>query len=135
MHQAAEILRNALRRLKRPEEPLDWLAAVWPVIVGKRLAAHSRPASLQDGILAVETREQAWLVQLEELSGTLRRVINHSWGGELVRQVRFSPASASAPGRPDAGVVGISPNPPAPAEPAPEHTPFIRRGAQTRRAK
>jgi predicted nucleic acid-binding Zn ribbon protein len=133
MQQAGKILRGALRRLKRPEQPLDWLVGVWPLVVGKRLAERTRPLACAAGVLEIGVTSAAWRDQLAEMIVSLRAQINRWWGGELVRQVKLVAVPATLP-------VGKAPpeslaKPPAPAEPAPERTPFIRRGAQTRRTK
>ncbi len=133
MRQAGEILRGALRRLKRPEQPLDWLVAVWPLVVGKRLAERTRPLACAAGVLEIAVAGAAWREQLAEMTESLRGQINRWWGGELVRQVKLVPVPTTLP------VGKASPEwlakPPVPAEPAPERNPFIRRGAQSRRPK
>jgi hypothetical protein len=133
MERAREILGKALRRLKRPEQPLDWLVAVWPLVVGKRLAERTRPLACAAGVLEIGVEGAAWWEQLAEMTDSLRGQINRWWGGQLVRQVKLVPVPATLP------VGKASPEslakPPVPAEPAPERNPFIRRGAQTRRPK
>ncbi len=119
MQPANQILRGALRRLARREQPMEWLAAVWPLLTGRRLAAHTRPLACAEGVLEVGVSGAGWLEQLESMSGMLRREINRWWGGELVREVRFTR---------DPGTRG--------SEEAPEErTPFVRRGAQGRRKR
>jgi hypothetical protein len=133
MQKAGEILRGALRRLKTPDQPLDWLVAVWPLVVGKRLAERTRPLACAAGVLEIAVEGAAWRDQLAEMTGSLRAQINRWWGGELVRQVKLVPVPATLPvGKASSESLA---KPPAPAEPAPERTPFIRRGAQTRRPK
>ena len=140
MHRAGEILRGALRRLRRPEQPLDWLVAVWPLVVGKRLAECTRPLACAAGVLEIGVAGAAWREQLAEMTDSLRAQINRWWGGELVRQVKLVPVPASPAGGPATlPPAKASPKwvakPPVPAEPAPERNPFIRRGAQSRRPK
>jgi hypothetical protein len=134
MQKAGDILRGAMKGLRRPEQPLDWLAAVWPVVMGKHLASHTRPLGCREGVLEVGVDGAAWKAQLEEMAGSLRRQVNRWWGSELVRWVKLVPQPATIPaGRPGAGAGGASAKPPVPVELANEHTPFIRKGAQGRR--
>lgn len=113
MERAGEILGKALRRLNRPEAVLAWLSSAWPSIVGKALAAHTRPLRCSAGCLELAADGQAWQQQLENMTRELCGRINHAWGGTLVREVKFV---AAKPGlkRP-------------PRETDNEHTPFIRR--------
>jgi len=79
----------ALRRVARPERPLDLLVAVWPLMVGQRLAAQTRPAAWDKGTLEVAVGEREWQTQLERMAEPVRAQINRWWGCELVREVRF----------------------------------------------
>ena len=128
MRQAREILGRAMRRLARPGQPLEWLTAVWPLVMGKRLAGHTRPLTWNEGVLEIGVAGAAWQEQLEEMAGTLRREINRWWGSELVRQVTFTQESSS-------GTSDPATKPPVRLETSEAHTPFIRRGWQRRKAK
>jgi hypothetical protein len=48
-------------------EPIDTILLAWPGIVGKRVAQHSAPIELQEGVLLVATRSSAWSQQLQFL--------------------------------------------------------------------
>lgn len=113
MERAGDFLGGALRQLKRPEAPLAWLAAVWPGIVGKALAAHTRPVRCQSGRLEIATDGKTWKNQIESMTGEFCARVNREWGGNLVREVKFA-TLASSPDR----VSHENDN---------EHTPFIRR--------
>jgi predicted nucleic acid-binding Zn ribbon protein len=41
----------------------------WVTVVGPDVAAHSRPAKLEDGVLTVVVKHHAWAAQLRLLSG------------------------------------------------------------------
>lgn len=89
MEKADKALWRALRRVARPEQPLDLLVAVWPVMIGERLAAHTRPAAWHRGRVDISVDDSQWLQQLEGLKEKVRKQINRWWGTELVREVRF----------------------------------------------
>lgn len=99
MEQAGKALWRALRRVARPEKPLDLLSAVWPVMVGPRLAAHTRPISWHKGEVGIEAADSEWYEQLASLREQVRAQINRWWGTELVQEVRVTlarrPRSAS----------------------------------------
>jgi predicted nucleic acid-binding Zn ribbon protein len=111
MEQAGEILKGALGKLARREDALEWVQAVWPVVLGSRVAARARPVAWRDGVLEVDVRSAAWQRELEAMAARLCAEINRAWGGQLVREMRFT--SGEAPAR----------------------TPFVRRGAQRRKPR
>jgi hypothetical protein len=89
MEHASKSVWAALRRIAKPEKPLDLLIAVWPLMVGARLAAHTRPAGWNGSRLDVGVEEGPWQAQVERLSKPIRAKVNAWWGGKLVREVRF----------------------------------------------
>jgi predicted nucleic acid-binding Zn ribbon protein len=73
----------------------------WAEIVGRDLAAHTRPDSLTDGELTVTADSTAWATQLRLLAAQLVRRLNAELGDGAVRQVRVrGPAAAAGPRRP-----------------------------------
>jgi predicted nucleic acid-binding Zn ribbon protein len=110
VQRAAEILKGALARFARSEDPFGWIEAVWSVVLGARLAARARPIAWREGALDVFVHSVAWRRELEEMSETLRAELNRAWGDELVRRLRFFSGEDAPP------------------------TPFVRRGAQPSRA-
>jgi len=89
MEHASKSVWAALRRIAKPEKPLDLLIAVWPLMVGSRLAAHTRPTGWNGSRLDVGVDEGPWQAQVERLSKPIRAKVNAWWGGNLVREVRF----------------------------------------------
>lgn len=121
MEKADKALWRALRRVARPEQPLDLLVAVWPVMIGERLAAHTRPSAWHRGRVDIAVNDPHWLQQLESLKEKVRKQINRWWGTELVREVRFlrerRPRAAQAEKRAGArAAVAEKPAPDAAAE-------------------
>ena len=112
MERAGKILGAALRKLKQEDAPLAWLEAAWPAIVGNKLAMHTRPVGFQRGCLQVAVTAKDWQRQLEAMVAEFCERINRAWGGNLVREVKFSRAP-SGPKRLAKEVDN-------------EHTPFIR---------
>ena len=92
MERPANGLWLALRRVAKPERPLDLMLAVWPLMVGRRFATHTRPVAWNKGRVDVEVTNPDWRQELEGLSKSVRSQINRWWGTPLVREVRFLPA-------------------------------------------
>ena len=118
MQRAGEFLGRVVRRLERPEAALAWLAGSWPSVVGKPLAAHTRPVRCEGGLLEIATDGRAWQNQLEEMNREFCARVNQAWGGNLVREVKFV-TTKPGPSR-------------VPREADNEQTPFIRRNRQLR---
>lgn len=112
MDKASDFLGGMFRQLKRPEAAVAWLTGVWPQVVGRTIAAHTRPVRCAAGCLEVATDGKPWRVQLETMQKEFCAQVNRNWGGTLVREVKFVPTS-----RPR----HIS------HEFDNEHTPFVRR--------
>lgn len=113
MDRAGEILGKVARRINRPEAALAWLTSSWTTIVGKTLAAHTRPVRCHNGCLEVAADGKGWRKQLEEMKREFSSRVNQAWGGNLVREIKFV-AAKPGPKR-------------VPREQDNEHTPFIRK--------
>lgn len=97
MERAGKSLWNALRRLADPEKPLDLLVAVWPLIVGARLATHTEPIAWEEGRLKIAVSEPEWRQQLEPMTEELRRQVNRWWGRQVVQEVSWVRGHVSPP--------------------------------------
>ena len=93
MEKAEDFLGGMLRQLKRPEAAVAWLSGVWPQVVGRTIAAHTRPVRCAGGCLEVATDGKPWCVQLETMQKEFCVQVNRNWGGTLVREVKFVAAS------------------------------------------
>jgi hypothetical protein len=89
MHRAGKAVLAALRRAAEPEQPLDLLVAVWPIVAGTRLAEQTRPISWEKGWLKVSVWDPEWQQQLERMPNTLRDRINKWWGARVVENLAF----------------------------------------------
>ena len=90
MHRAGKVVLAALRRAAGTEKPLDLLEALWPLIVGPRLAEHTRPVAWEKGWVEVAVGDRDWQEQLEHMPDALRSRINRWWGTEIVEEVTFT---------------------------------------------
>jgi predicted nucleic acid-binding Zn ribbon protein len=90
MERAGNFLGRTLRRLETPEAALAWLSSAWPQIVGKALAARTRPVRCENGRLEIAAEGKAWKKQLESMKREFCARINQAWGGTLIREVKFT---------------------------------------------
>lgn len=89
MERAGKAVLAALRRVAGSEQPLEFLTALWPLIVGARLAEHTRPVQWKKGSLQIAVSDSEWQQQLEQMPDTLRTRINKWWGADVVEEVTF----------------------------------------------
>jgi len=69
--------------------PVAQLASRWPEIVGKRLAAETAPAALEDGVLTVEVSSGPWGAQAKFLHEEIKRKADEALGGGRIAHVRI----------------------------------------------
>ena len=113
MERAGDFLGKVARRLGRPEAALAWLQTSWPNVVGRSVAAHTRPLRCEHARLDLSVDAKAWLQQLEPMHREICDRINQAWGGTLIREVKFV-AAKPGPHKLSREVDNA-------------HTPFIRR--------
>jgi predicted nucleic acid-binding Zn ribbon protein len=118
MERAGEILGPALRRLGKPETAMVWLEAMWPALVGEKLAAHTRPLRLASGTLEISADTAEWQNELESMAEEFRRKINGAWGSSLLRQLQFKRVRKAVPREEDN-----------------DHTPFVRASRRAARSR
>jgi predicted nucleic acid-binding Zn ribbon protein len=121
MDKAGDLLGRVARKIKHPEAPLIWLSSSWPQIVGKTLAAHTRPLRCQGGRLEIGADAKPWQKQLEHMARDFCERINHAWGSTLIREVKFvartrpsaapNSARSHAHGQPSAATAAQSADP------------------------
>jgi len=124
MQKAGDLLGGAVRKLKRPEATIAWLASAWPTIVGKMLAAHTRPLRCENGRLEIAADRKDWKSQLEPMTQEFCARINQAWGERLVKEVKFVATPRTAGKANTDGKPGLKR---AMREMDNEHLPFIRR--------
>lgn len=81
-----------IRSLALPKETVnaaELVRAVWPVAVGKRIAAHARPTRMVRTRLVVEVEDVVWQRQLFALTGQILRNLEKALGRGAVEDVEF----------------------------------------------
>jgi len=63
---------------------LDRVFSHWDDVVGPAVAAHARPLSLRDGVLAVAVDNPAWATQLRLLGNDLLTRLSEAAGAGVV---------------------------------------------------
>lgn len=71
------------------EEPLTLLEAGWEQIVGSKVAEHSRPTRIAEGMLTITTRSSAWSNQLSLLAEHVLSAVAARLPGAGIRGIRF----------------------------------------------
>ena len=89
MEKAGNFLGGMFRQLKRPEAAVAWLSGVWPQVVGRTIAAHTRPVRCAAGCLEIAADGKPWRIQLETMGAEFCAQVNRNWGGSLVREIKF----------------------------------------------
>jgi hypothetical protein len=84
----------------------------WEATVGGALARRSRPASLDHGVLEIQTDNSPWLMELQMRSGEILEALGRRYGRSVV-SLRFAlgarPAAAPVPvSRPSRAVARLS---------------------------
>ncbi|MBI3665067.1 MAG: DUF721 domain-containing protein [Acidobacteria bacterium] len=98
MEPVSSILPQAYRKLAgqaADEEAL--LLSLWPVVVGSRVAARTRPIRLFGFTLIVETAAQDWRKQLAQMSGDIVTRLNAAAGKAVLKDLEFRVAVKQAP--------------------------------------
>lgn len=71
------------------------LLADWPALVGPQVAAHTRPARVEYGVLVVAVDHSIWLNELSRYhKATLLKKLKERYGEGRVRDLRFRLGSA-----------------------------------------
>ncbi len=78
MHSIRDVLRTSLAASLKELDPLDRLAAAWPVVAGHAIAERSFVSAYEDRVVTVLAETQAWRRQLlamrDLFRGDLQRV-------------------------------------------------------------
>ena len=86
MERASSLVRKLSRGMITAEETA---LAVWPDAVGKRIAAHTRPAKLVRTRLVVEVEDVTWQRNLFSLSQAILRNLAKALGPGIVDDLEF----------------------------------------------
>lgn len=103
MHSASELLPRVYRKHVREagdEEAI--LLALWPVVVGEKVAARTRPLRLFRDKLIVETVSGQWRKELAGIAYQIVDRLNDAAGKQIIKDVEFrlmAPPRARPPAR------------------------------------
>jgi len=67
----------------------DLARTAWPLAVGKKIAARTRPARMVRTRLIIEVEDQVWKTQLLALSGQILRNLERHLGPAIVDDLEF----------------------------------------------
>jgi predicted nucleic acid-binding Zn ribbon protein len=65
------------------------VTAVWSAVVGEKIAEHTRPVSVEAGLIMVEVDSPGWAMQLTYLKPEIIKKLQRRVGKESVTDVRF----------------------------------------------
>jgi hypothetical protein len=88
MERASKLIRG----LRLPGNPItneEIACAAWPAAVGKKIAAHTRPARMVRNRLIVEVEDHIWQRQLFALTSHILRNLEKGLGPGMVEDVEF----------------------------------------------
>jgi predicted nucleic acid-binding Zn ribbon protein len=85
---AGTALRSALWQVA-PKTPLAALQAVWPELVGERIAAVARPVSERTGVVTVDCSDSVWAQELDLMQAQLLERLRERLGERAPQSLRF----------------------------------------------
>jgi len=62
---------------------------IWDRVVGKEIAEHARPSTINRGILLVKVTDSVWVQELEFMAETIKDKLNSRLRTDTVRKIRF----------------------------------------------
>ncbi len=102
MEEISKILPLIFRGQVRRSNPrvVEILAPLWPLVAGKPMARHSRPADFEEGTLTLECDCMAWCAEMRKMSDDILVRINQYLGAPAVRKLKVRYGSKPAPSNP-----------------------------------
>ncbi len=94
MDEIGKLLPALFKKEIRRAQPrlLEIMVPLWPRIVGKVMAQHSRPISFEFGTLTLHTDCPTWGNQLRQMSEEIRDKVNGLLGQAMVKKLRIKTA-------------------------------------------
>lgn len=83
------LLPRVLARLAGESGRAHTLAPVWASVVGPHIARHTRPRSMEGGLLIITVTSAEWARTLEAEAPSLRAQLNERLGAGTVREIAF----------------------------------------------
>ncbi|MEQ1948869.1 MAG: DUF721 domain-containing protein [Bryobacteraceae bacterium] len=90
MERAGRLI-GKLKSAKALADPESRARAAWNLAAGKKIAEHTRVASLVRTTLVVEVEDQVWQRQLNTLRHFLIRNLRSALGEDIVTEIDFRP--------------------------------------------
>ena len=99
MEEISKILPLIFKKQVRCSEPrlVEILSPLWPQVVGKPMARHSKPVAFEQGTLTLETDCPTWCDQLRSMAEEIRTGINGYLGVPAVRKLQVRRVSIPVP--------------------------------------
>lgn len=88
-----KLIPEVLRRLQEQHQPVQVLQEQWPRVVGRKLAAHSRPMSLRKGRLTVLVDQPGENFALNYQRGEILRRAQALVGAQAVQELWLRPGA------------------------------------------
>lgn len=90
MEEISKILPLIFKGQARRTNPrvVDILAPLWPLVAGKPMARHSRPAFFEEGTLTLECDCAAWSTEMRGMADDILAQINRYLGVPAVRKLK-----------------------------------------------
>jgi predicted nucleic acid-binding Zn ribbon protein len=91
MEEISKILPLIFKAQVRRSNPrvVEILAPLWPLVAGKPMARHSRPADFEDGMLTLECDCRSWSTEMRRMSDDILAQINRYLGVPAVRKLKI----------------------------------------------
>jgi hypothetical protein len=100
LEEIGKILPRMFKAQVRRADPalVEILTPLWPWVVGKGIAQHTRPVAFASGTLTLATACSTWAAQLRQMAEEIRTQINSFLGTPIVKKLRVHHVPAmSAP--------------------------------------
>lgn len=105
MEEISKILPLVFKGQVRRASPrvVEILAPLWPLVAGKPMARHSRPAAFEEGTLTLESDCTSWSAEMRRMSDDILARINQYLGVRAVRKLKvlYVPKPIAATPLPD----------------------------------
>ena len=90
VEEIGKILPAIFRAQVRRTDPalIEILAPLWPRVVGKGIAQHTRPVAFAAGTLTLATACRTWAAQLRQMTEEVKAQINSFLGSPVVKKLR-----------------------------------------------
>lgn len=91
MQSLRSLIPSVLENLRTPEKTLrSELVDRWPALVGSKVAQHTKPSLLPQGILIVWVDQSSLAFELSQrFKASILKRAQALWGEEKVREIRF----------------------------------------------